>query len=92
MINHSQKIREPLELWLIVEANFDYFFSSGLCGVIRSVVLTDRMTKDEGNYLVSVLNDYRNEKNNFDLYIWRESFAYPRKMFIQKQIIKELRK
>lgn len=89
------EVRTNLELWLIVEENFDKHFSTGLCRVFFKLMSDDIINSDEHCVLYNLIQDYK--KSRFycrkygPFYLWEKGHAKPRRMFIQKQILKELR-
>lgn len=98
MTNHSQKIRTPLELWLVVEENFDEYFESCLCGMIFRLSMEFIISDNEYRFLQYSINHYCTQrfyywdswdmKNNL---FWKIGEQKPRRMFIQKQILKAIR-
>ena len=95
-----EKERSKLELWLIVEENFNNLFDKGLCSVLTRLWIEKRLINEkEYHKLKKILHDYG--INRFDIlslknietrYWWEKRAAKPRRMFIQKQILKEIRK
>ena len=95
-----EKERSKLELWLIVEQNFERIYDGftdqkGLCNVLNFLCLSDNLISWlELISLKMILNDYKRSRNIeiFNTYIWEKDARKPRRMFIQKQILKEIRK
>lgn len=93
-------MRTDLELWLIVEQNFDEYFKRCLCDTIRLMYESDLLTYKEDLYLRNIIYEYGKRRffnrpvldpfTHFDL-IWKRWHKKPRKMFIQKQILKLIR-
>ena len=106
--NPNRSVRSALELWLIVEENFDMFFLKNyriyleykhidcLCNLLDCLFLEKIINFYELVFLSSVLKDYgkkRFKTSNIRVKaFWRLGEKKPRRMFIQKQILKELRK
>lgn len=91
MINHTE-IRTPLELWLIVEQNFNSLFHLGLCNVIANLRACGEITLKEERFLSMEIVLYGQiRKLNAIGYIWTVGHEKPRRMFIQKQILKAIR-
>lgn len=85
--------RPLLELWLIVEENFDALFTHGLCGVIYKIRLSGQFNMREENILCMIVDRYiTNDLGLMALYGWPLGEKEPRIQFIQEQILKELRK
>lgn len=86
-------MRSHLELWLIVEENFDNYFCTGICRVLARLLDDDEITVQEYNFLMNTLYRYGLKRWRLDkFYLWTAGDKKPRKMFIQKQILKEIRK
>lgn len=93
-------MRTNLELWLIVEQNFDEYFVIGLCDTIRNLYKNELLTREEELHLRNIIYQYgkrrfshRKGLNAFTYYelIWRKNEKKPRRMFIQNQILKLIR-
>lgn len=88
-------MRTNLELWLIVEQNFDELFYVGLCSLLFFLIGKDIINKSEYDILKKIINEYKDNRFYFrkdeDFYFWEKGHEKPRRMFIQKQILKELR-
>ena len=91
-------MRTDLELWLIVEENFEEYFERGLCLTISKMYEMFIITKNELNRLLEIINEYAKNKfggdPNYDIrysYLWKQKEAKPRRLFIQKQILKLIR-
>lgn len=84
--------RSLLELWLIVEAEFINRFEFGLCGLIEELREKQILTNPEARALMDELTKYQRARGReMWLYTWRAGHRKPRRMFIQNQILKELR-
>ena len=94
------KERTLLELWLIVEANFERIYNSffdqkGLCNVFHVLEQEGEINWREALTLKMIINAYRFKRINTlipPMYIWNKDARKPRRLFIQKQILKEIRK
>ena len=91
--------RSIFELWLIVQSNFERIYDGfkeqkGLCNVINVLLDEDLITWSETLILKRIINDYKKTRNIdiFTLYIWPKDERKPRRLFIQKQILQEIRK
>lgn len=82
----------PLELWLIVEENFDKFYNTGLCGVVHYIFMEGLISTSEERFLYNCIYAYSYERWGFEkFYFWKPHQPKPRKLFIQKQILKYIR-
>lgn len=95
-----EKERSKLELWLIVERNFNRIYDGftdqkGLCNVVNFLCLSENLISwSELVILKRTINEYKKARNIpffGDPYIWDKEARKPRRMFIQNQILKELR-
>ena len=93
-----EKERSKLELWLIVERNFNRIYDGftdqkGLCNVVNFLYLSEIISWSELVILKRTINEYKKARKIpfFDQYIWDKEARKPRRMFIQKQILKEIR-
>lgn len=93
-------IRSDLELWLIVEQNFEKNYDQltksthqGLCNVINILCDDYLITVMEAKHLKNVISKYKEQRNVniLEIYIWKPLDRKPRRMFIQKQILKAIR-
>ena len=93
-------MRTDFELWLIVEQNFDEYFKRCLCDTIRSLYESEIITRAEDIHLRNIIYEYGKRRffnrpilDPFTPYelIWKRWRKKPRKMFIQKQILKIIR-
>ena len=91
--------RSIFELWLIVQSNFERIYDGfkeqkGLCNVINVLLNEDLITWSETLILKRIINNYKKARNIdiFTLYIWPKDARKPRRLFIQNQILKEIRK
>ena len=93
-------MRTDFELWLIVEQNFDEYFKRCLCDTIRSLYESKIITRAEDIHLRNIIYEYGKRRffnrpilDPFTPYelIWKRWQKKPRKMFIQKQILKLIR-
>lgn len=85
-------VRTPLELWLIVEANFDKLFRFGLCSVCRQLHENCVIDDKEYIYLVEEISAYTFRRyGRIPIFTWIAGERKPRKSFIQKQILKQIR-
>lgn len=83
--------RPLLELWLIVEENFDELFESGICNVIFKLRQKGIFTMQDEKVLIKIVDHYiTDELNIFSVYGWPSGEKEPRKKFIHDQIMKEL--
>lgn len=79
-------MRTQLELWEIVNKNFDNFFFGGLCSVIYDLYRIEIITERERELLLS---DVRVYDNGIDLYFLGDVCEpAPRKEFIKKMLEK----
>ena len=96
-----KNVRSDLELWLIVEQNFDEIYDmliekksyQGLCNVINVLCNNNLITVMEAKHLKNVISKYKEQRNIniLEIYIWKPLDRKPRRMFIQKQILKAIR-
>ena len=88
-------MRTNLELWLIVEQYFDELFNVGLCSLLFFLIGKDIINKSEYDILKKIINEYKDNRFYFrkdeDFYFWEKGHKKPRKMFIQKQILKSIK-
>lgn len=90
-------MRDTFELWLIIEAEFDRFFKKCLCETLRDIYEADIITRKEQIFLCDVIREYAKKRYKFDYqrqfadYVWKVGEKKPRRMFIQKQILKAIR-
>ena len=87
-------MRTNLELWLIVEQNFEEFFGFGLCGILSNLWYYGLIESNEREYLEDIIKNYkdiRGDKYCNTGFIWRAGEAKPRRIFIQNQILKLIR-
>jgi len=85
--------RPLLELWLIVEENFDELFETGICNIVFKLRYIVIFTMQEEKVLIKIVDHYiTDELNIFSIYGWPSGEKEPRKQFIQDQILNELRK
>lgn len=93
-----EKERSKLELWLIVERNFNRIYDGfkeqkGLCNVINVLESENLLTWSEAIELKNIIRVYKEKRVSFiEPYIWPKDERKPRRLFIQKQILKEIRK
>lgn len=88
-------MRTPLELWLIVEENFDRYFRTSLCDMINVLEFDGVISIHENYDLLMIIKTYgenRFGKDSYYSYLWEKFNKKSRKMFIQKMIMHELRK
>lgn len=92
-------MRDIIELWLIVEANFERIYDGlkykqGLCNVLHVLFEEDKISYDEKLSLKMQIYKYQKARGRgLEVYAWIDPLARkPRRMFIHKQILKELRK
>ena len=92
-----EKERSKLELWLIVERNFNRIYDGftdqkGLCNVINVLKSENLLTWSEAIELKNIIRVYKEKRVSFiEPYIWPKDERKPRRLFIQKQILKEIR-
>ena len=79
-------MRSRLELWKIVDENFDKLFRSGLCLTLYYLCMSKRISIKENKILERELLSYKDIK--CDYFLGEEGFPKPRKEFIQKMIEK----
>ena len=91
-------MRSNLELWLIVEENFDELFEDGcLCDILVDLECDSIISNDEFKHLISIIQEYGFKRKFIryygqkGIYYWKVGHKKPRKMFIQKQILKAIR-
>ena len=93
-----EKERSKLELWLIVERNFNRIYDGftdqkGLCNVINVLESENLLTWSEAIELKNIIRVYKEKRVSFiEPYIWPKDERKPRRLFIQNQILKEIRK
>ena len=93
-----EKERSKLELWLIVERNFNRIYDGftdqkGICNVINVLESENLLTWSEAIELKNIIRVYKEKRVSFiEPYIWPKDERKPRRLFIQKQILKEIRK
>ena len=86
------------ELWLIVQSNFERIYDGfkeqkGLCNVINVLESENLLTWSEAIELKNIIRVYKEKRVSFiEPYIWPKDERKPRRLFIQKQILKEIRK
>lgn len=78
-------MRSKLELWKIVDENFDKLFRYGLCLTLYYLCMSKRISIKEHKILESELKDYGNTKK---LFLGERGDPIPRKEFIKKMIEK----
>ena len=54
-------MRTNLELWLIVEQNFDELFYGGLCSLLFYLIGKDIINKSEYDILKKIINEYKDK-------------------------------
>lgn len=92
-----EKERSKLELWLIVERNFNRIYDGftdqkGICNVINVLESENLLTWSEAIELKNIIRVYKEKRVSFiEPYIWPKDERKPRRLFIQKQILKEIR-
>ena len=84
-------MRTKLELWLVIQANFDKYFESGLCSLIDACWFENLISFKEAQALESDLREYRKGMNKKEYikngyYFWQCSKPEPRKNYINLQI------
>ena len=90
--------RSIFELWLIVQSNFEPIYDGfkeqkGLCNVINVLESENLLTWSEAIELKNIIRVYKEKRVSFiEPYIWPKDERKPRRLFIQKQILKEIRK
>lgn len=86
-------MRTIFELWLIVEQNFEEYFDYCLCDTIVNIYKEGLITDLEKENLKHIVAEYgwRRFKKRRDSLLWEENCKKPRRMFIQKQILKIIR-
>ena len=90
--------RSIFELWLIVQSNFERIYDGfkeqkGLCNVINVLESENLLTWSEAIELKNIIRVYKEKRVSFiEPYIWPKDERKPRRLFIQKQILKEIRK
>lgn len=93
-----EKERSNLELWLIVEENFNRIYDGfkeqkGLCNVLYVLNSEGLLTWREMAILKKVIREYgkiRKFSIFGDPYYWDREARKPRRKFIQKQILKAI--
>ena len=88
-----------LKLWLIVEENFDKIFDDlrpefrGLCNVVNVLYEKNLIGLIGKKTLKNTINQYSKSRGReLRTYVWNVGEKKPRKLFIQKQILKEIRR
>lgn len=90
-------MRTNFELWLIVEQNFDCLFDGCLCDILVDLEADEIISNDEYKHLKLIIEDYGFQrgfiryKGQNGVYYWKINHIKPRRMFIQKQILKSIR-
>lgn len=90
-------MRDTFELWLIIEAEFDRFFNRSLCETISDIYEAGIISRSEQLVLCDIIREYAKKRYKFDYqrqfadFIWTAWEKKPRRMFIQKQILKAIR-
>lgn len=90
--------RSIFELWLIVQSNFERIYDGfkeqkGLCNVINVLESENLLTWSEAIELKNIIRVYKEKRVSFiEPYIWPKDERKPRRLFIHKQILKEIRK
>ena len=93
-------MRSNLDLWLIVQKYFEEVYdkltikaNQGLCNVINVLCNNNLITVIEAKHLKNVISKYKEQRNVniLQMYIWKPLDRKPRRMFIQKQILKAIR-
>ena len=90
--------RSIFELWLIVQSNFERIYDGfkeqkGLCNVINVLESENLLTWSEAIELKNIIRVYKEKRVSFiEPYIWPKDERKPRRLFIQNQILKEIRK
>lgn len=100
VVTIHNSIRTDLELWLIVEENFNRIYDSfkdnkGLCNVLNQLCIREnKIFWAELVWLKKVIQNYKKSRNiDFcQIYFWDKDAKKPRQMFIQKQILKAINK
>ena len=94
-----EKERSNFELWLIVQSNFERIYDTlnenkGLCNVINILAMQEFLiTWSELIILKRIINDYKKKRGKMlDAYIWEKDARKPRRLFVHRQILKEIRK
>lgn len=89
--------RSIFELWLIVQSNFERIYDGftdqkGICNVINVLESENLLTWSEAIELKNIIRVYKEKRVSFiEPYIWPKDERKPRRLFIQKQILKEIR-
>lgn len=78
-------MRSKLELWKIVEENFDEYFYGGLCGILASLKAITFLSENEYILLKKELKEYGHLS---DYFLGEKYDPAPRKEFIKKMIAK----
>ena len=81
----SKEMRTQLELWKIVEENFDEYFTNSLCLLLIKLFTKDILSLEEHNNLHKELKRYGDTK---DYFLGVEGNPKPRLEFIDKMIKK----
>ena len=96
-IFNSDNMRTNLELWLIVEQNFDILFDGCICDILLDLKDDKLISDEEYQHLKSIMQEYglkrgflRNKEQN-GVYFWKAYHKKPRKKFIHRQILKAIR-
>lgn len=86
-------MRTDFELWLIVEQNFDEHFTLGLCTYLDTLNNIGKINVLEKSRLITIINKYGISRFGWDkdVFFWIKGHKKPRRMFIQKQILKIIR-
>lgn len=89
-------MRADFELWLIVEQNFDMYFHNGICETLIMLEMRGIISAMEKSHLQSQIKEYANARFYYSKYIrgnyfWKMGEKKPRRIFIQKQILKSIK-
>lgn len=85
-------MRTEFELWLIVEENYDRKFHLGLCYYLRDLYWEEIIIWEEYHFLSKRIAAYGYRRFDRETgYFWNPRDIKPRKMFIQKQLLKCIR-
>ena len=78
-------MRTQLELWQVVKDNFDEYFETGLCFLMRTLKLCSIISFEEMKSLTDELKKYGNTR---DFFLGNQGDPKPRLEFIDKMIKK----
>lgn len=80
------KTRKQLELWQVVKDNFDAYFLTGLCSVIKQMKIYKEINYHEWECLIKELKNFGDTDN--DYFLGERKDPKPRLEFIDKMIKK----